>query len=124
MSFLYPRVVGIKRPNGSPAATAPAGDGGYNADRGDARPGDETTIATGLPASIQLDRQGQRNAEGLPTDARYQPIYKVFIPKSAAALGTIQSGDVVVSEIGERFQVFAPYWDSLGYRLGVFVLEV
>jgi hypothetical protein len=119
LSFLYPRTVSISRPHANP--TTDVGDQGYNAERGAA---DETVLATDLPASIQLDRQGQRNGEGLPTDARYQAIYKVFIPKSAAALGSIKSADVVTDDQGVRYQVFSPYWDSLGYRLGGIVLEV
>ena len=125
MSFMYPRTISVVRPVGNGSDAEPAvGDVGYNADRGNAQPGDETPIASGIPCSIQLDRQGQRNGEGLPTDSRYQPIYKVFIPKAAVALGLIKGADVVVDDQGQRYQVFSPYWDSMGYRLGVFVLEV
>ena len=119
MSFMYPRTVSVSRPNATPAGQL--GDVGYSAQRG---PVDETVIATGLAASIQFDRQGQRNPTGLPSDAAYKPIWKVFIPASAAALGSIQSADVITDDLGVRYQVVAPYWNSLGYRLTTIILEV
>ncbi len=119
MSFLYPRTISIRRPNGSTGSQP--GDNGYSADRG---PVDEKQIASGLRASIQLDRQGQRNGEGLASDARYQAIWKVFIPRSDAAPGTIQDGDIVVDDLGYRRQCFAAWSDSLGYQLRAITLEV
>jgi hypothetical protein len=119
MSFMYPRVVSTSRPN----STTPGqlGDVGYNAQRG---PSDESPVLSGLPASIQLDRQGQKNPTGLPSDAQAKPIWKVFIPKGAAPLGSIQSADIVTDDLGVRYQVFSPYWNSLGHRLGCIILEV
>lgn len=119
MSFIYPRVVSIARPNKT--AETDVGDVGYNAERGAP---DETVIAADLPASIQLDRQGQRNGVGLPTDAAYKPIWKLLIPAHAAALGLIESNDVCVDDLGIRYQVFAPYLNSLGYNARMIVLEV
>lgn len=118
MSFMYPRTVAVWRPN----KTTPTqvGDVGYSAERGAS---DETLVVSGLSASIQFDRQGQHNPVGLPTDATYKPVWKVFIPKSAAALGSILANDVVIDDLGIRYQVFSPYWNSLGYRLGCIVLE-
>lgn len=120
MSFLYPRRVSILRPN-STKATA-VGDVGYNADRGAT---DDTVIAECLPANIEFDRKGQRNPMGLPTDAVDQPTWRIFIPRRAAALGTIQSRDIVVDDLGQRYQIAGPpYWNSLGYQLRALSLEV
>jgi hypothetical protein len=119
MSFIYPRVVAISRPNAK--APTQVGDVGYSAERG---PVDETVVATGLPASIQLDRSGQRNPEGLPTDAPSDPVWKLFIPKSAAALGTIRSSDVCTDDMGQRYVIQAPYWNSLGHACRMMMLEV
>lgn len=116
MSFLYPRTISVRRPNTSNAV----GDQGYSAERA----ADEAVVLSGLPASIQLDRQGQRNPVGLPADAAYKPIWKVFIPLSAAVLGSIQSTDVIVDDLGQRYQCFAAYWDSLGYECRSILLEV
>lgn len=117
MSFIYPRVVAIRRPK----ADAGVGDQGYSAERG---VDDEDEVLSGLPASIQIDRQGQANALHLPADAKFQPIWKVFIPLRAAARGAIKSTDIVVDDAGSRYQVFAPYWNSLGYQLRCIILEV
>ncbi len=123
MSFLYPRTIAIWRPK--VAAPSAVGDVGYNAIR--AAPWnsqDATEILTGLRASIQMDRQGQHNLVGLPTDAKYQAIWRVFIPKADAGPGSIVSTDIVVDDTGVAYQCFAPWWDSLGYQLRCIVLEV
>lgn len=118
-SFIYPRVVAVSRPNATTAGQL--GDVGYNAQT---PPSSETQLVIGLPASIQLDRNGQRNPTGLPSDAAYKPTWKVFIPRSAAALGSIQSADIITDDLGTRYSVYGPYWNSLGFRLLAIVLEV
>jgi hypothetical protein len=40
------------------------------------------------------------------------------------ANGTLKVGDVMIDDLGNRYQVLAPYWDSLGYRLTCALLEV
>lgn len=119
MSFLYPRVVSISRP----IITAPT-DVGNVGENAVSSPADYDVVASGLRASIQLDRQGQRNPVGLPTDAAYKPVWKIFIPLPDAALGSIFANDVVTDDIGNQYQVFAPYWDSLGFNLRCIILEV
>lgn len=118
MSFVYPRTISINRPND----TTDVGDRGYSAQRGPIN--DTRVVVEGLPASIQLDRQGQHNPVGLPTDADHASVWKVFIPAWAAARGLIQTTDVVVDDLGIAYQVFAPHWDSLGYQLRCTLLEV
>ena len=116
MSFLYPRVISISRPNIDPGI----GDQGYGAIRG---PVDETIVLSGLNASLQRDRQGQRNPVGLPTDAAYKPIWHVYIPGSQATRDSVIANDVVTDDLGIRYQCFMPYWDSLGCHLSCIVLE-
>ena len=114
MGFLYPRTVVIHRPAGQPGVGA-LGYGGQVVAQ-------EAVIATDIPASIQLEREGQRNPTGLPGDAK-QASHSVFIRRAVLPLGAVRSRDIVIDDLGKRYQVLDPYFDSLGHRLAVMVLE-
>lgn len=115
MSFLYPRIISITRPN----PTATVGAAPYS---GEVR-SDESTVAMGLPASIQHRRKGMSGHTELPSDAP-RTDWVVFIPKSQAARGLIQERDIVTDDLGKRYQVGGAYWDSLGYQLPCTLLQV
>lgn len=115
MSFIYPRTVALTRP---PINDAP-GDRGYSG----VTKANETTIATGLPASIQLDTKSGKPDGDVPSDAYTRTAYRIFIPRRAAALGLINERDIVTDDLGKRYQVVGNYWNSLGYNLACTVLE-
>lgn len=107
MSFLYPSTVTVTRP------TQPAGVGavGY----GGEQPSTEASVvASAVPASIQLAKEHGKPDAGLPGDAN-KTLWKVIIPAYAVAKGTIQARDVIADDLGVRYQVVGPYWNSLGY---------
>lgn len=114
MSFLYPRTVSISR--------QPAAAGGGVQPYSGMQPAQEAVVATGLPASIQLDRDRGRTEANLPSDGM-KSLWKIFIPLRAAALGVIQAHDIVTDDLGIRYQVLGPYWNSLGHNLLVQRLE-
>lgn len=114
MSFLYPRTVAITRPNGQ----AGVGVQPY----GGETPTNETPVASGLPASIQLQKDRGKPAADLPADAG-KTTWRVFIPAASAALGLIKTRDIVTDDLGQRYQVVGPYWNSLGHNLLVERLE-
>jgi hypothetical protein len=106
-SFIYNRTVAVHRP--LPAQTA--GDGGYAGLQATA----ETVIATGVPASIQTASRGGTGfgIGHVPSDAgRVQ--YRIHIPFWAQPAAEIAVRDIVVDDLGRRFQVSAPQPDSLG----------
>jgi hypothetical protein len=108
--FLYPRVIAVTRPTAAPSA----GDAGYLG----LQQTSETTIATGIRASIQFDSHGARPVSDVPADSSGRSLWKVFIPLSAGiANGTIQKNDILTDDLGNRYQVEAPYWNSLGWNL-------
>ena len=112
MSFMWPRTVTIARPS------ALAGVGfqqPYSGQR-PSEPATMTPIASGLPASVQAQREGQRNPTGLPTDGN-RPVWRIFIKPGAITPGIVRDGDIVTDDIGRRYEVVADYFDSLGYRL-------
>lgn len=124
MSFLYPRTITIARK----ATTSAVGDQGFSAQAG---PTDATTVVvngsplSGLAASIQIDRQGQRNPVGLPTDALHATIWRILIdPTAGPPVGSIKTADIVTDDAGIAYQVFGPYWNSLGWQLRCTLLEV
>lgn len=115
MTFLYPRTVAIRRPNISGAVGIQPYSG--------AEPTDETVIATALPAGIQQARARGAPDGGVPEDAPDRIVYYVFIPRRAATLGLIQTRDIVVDDLGNRYVVSSPFWDSLGYKLYAELLQ-
>lgn len=115
MSFIYPRTITITRPGEQTGVGAL----GYGAELTST----ETPVASGIAASIQLKKEGAPPTADLPGDVAKTPFWVVFIPASAMALGVIQRRDIVTDDLGIRYQVQAPYWNSLGYNLFVQELE-
>lgn len=114
MSFSYPRRVAIHRP-GKQTGVGAVSYGGQTLD-------EESAIACDLPASIQERREGSRNPIGLPGSGT-MPTWYIYIPKRSARLGLILDRDIVIDDIGVRYQVIAAYWDSMGFRLTAQTLE-
>jgi hypothetical protein len=115
MNFLYPRVVSIVR---QPVAT-----GGGVQPYGGMQPSEEVTLYTGLPASIQLAKERGKPEANLPADAG-KTLWKVLMPLSAGVtVGSVLRGDIVTDDAGQRYQVWAPYINSLGPNFLVERLE-
>lgn len=110
MSFLYPRTIAVHRQ--IPAAIA--GDGGYAGLQSTS----ETVIAAAVPASIQTASRGSagRGIANVPSDAG-KTMWRIMIPRGVLAAGTIQVRDVIVDDLGARYQVGAPWNDSLGWAV-------
>lgn len=115
MSFIYPRIISIRRPNTDSAVGAQPYSGTTQAN--------ETQIAADLPASIQLQSKGGTPEAGTPSDAFSMSRYAVMIPFFAAPLGLITERDIVVDDLGKRYQVVGAYWNSLGHNLSCTLLE-
>lgn len=112
MSFMYPRTISISRP----AENVAAGDQGYAT----AAPADEASIETGIAASIQQRRSGGQNSVGLPGDARVTS-HRIFFRWPTPDL--VKKRDIITDDLGIRYQVDSPYWNSLGFRLECIELE-
>lgn len=108
MTFLYPRVVSVTRPGTQPGF----GVQGY----GGELPSTETSVASNLPASIQFYKERGSNEARLPGDTGETHV-RIFIPAASAALGLIKTRDIVADDLGQRYAVVQPYWNSLGHSL-------
>lgn len=108
MSFLYPRTVSISRPT-QPDGVGAVGYGGETKVS-------EMAIASGISANIQLNKQHGNQVVNLPGDGA-RTLWKILMPAYQAPLGLIQSRDIVTDDAGVRYQVVAPYWNSLGHNL-------
>ncbi len=104
-NFIYPRTISISRPN----PTTGVGSLPYQG----LIPSDETLLFSGLPASIQHGG-GTANKAGIPADTMSSPTWQIFIP--TIPMGSIQDRDIVTDDLGERYQIQASYWNSLGYN--------
>jgi acid phosphatase family membrane protein YuiD len=109
MSFLYPRTISIVRPG----VQSGAGNQGYLGEM----PSTETAVVSGISCSIQQKKEGRNPDASLPGDIAKRSMWRIFIPLNAVALGVIQDRDIVIDDLGIRYQVGAPYWNSLGYNL-------
>lgn len=108
MSFIYPRQIAVTR-------QVPVTGGGVQSYSG-MQPAEEANIASGLPASIQLAKERGRPEANLPSDGG-RTLWKVLMPLSAIPLGTVHSRDILTDDLGVRYQVIGPYWNSLGYNM-------
>ena len=112
---LYPRTVSIRRQQEQTG-------GGVKPYAGEI-PADETVVASGLPASIQFQRLSGAPDAKVPSDAYNRAGWNIFVPMASASLGEITELDVVVDDLGKRYQVTAAYWNSLGYKIAAELLE-
>lgn len=106
MSFLYPRVISITRPQ----VQSGVGATGY----GGLITANETVIASGIPASIQLKKQGSRPESGLPSDITKRSFWQIYFK---SPLGMVSKLDVITDDLGVRYQVSGNYWNSMGYAV-------
>jgi hypothetical protein len=102
MSFLYPRTIAVLRPNSvSPVTVRPASVRSL-AYSGETPTSDrvtgESVVFASIPASIQFRSTSMKRDNHLPGDTERPGIWKVFIPKRHAALGSIRNRDIIVDD--------------------------
>jgi hypothetical protein len=106
MSFIYPRTIAITRP------VDQAGEGavGY----GGTQNFPETPVVSDVPASIQYAKSGMRPSGNIPDDIDKKTFWNIFfrLPE-----GIVNARDIITDDLGVRYQVNAPYWNSLGYKI-------
>lgn len=104
MSFIYPRTISVYRAG----AVASQGLQTYN----DVNP--LTLIASGLPATIDLKKEVGSQPAGLPGDTSRRTYWNINFK---GALGLVLDNDVIVDDLGQRYQVTGAYWTMLGYQV-------
>lgn len=106
MSFIYPRTISVLR---MPVSTD-IDDTAY-----EGRVPPLTVILTGLSASIQQKSTTSSAKEKFPQDASNETYWRIFIRKPPR--GVIKIRDVIVDDLGYKFEVVGDYWNSLGYNV-------
>lgn len=114
-AMVYDRRITVSR---EIANTAP-GLGGYSG----LTAGNETTIASNLPASIQFDRMGSKPIPGLPSDAVSRGMWSVFLPYKSSKSVTINNRDFLTDDTGLRYQVTNSWKTPLGYQIKAEMLQ-
>jgi hypothetical protein len=120
ISLLYPHRVAIRRNLGQPVAGLSAYDG--------AQASAETVIASGVICNIQIDRTGRPPDAQLPADPIGAPTHKIFFPGAllggiAAANGFVHINDILVDDLGQRFQVIVTEWQPLALQVRAQLME-
>lgn len=125
MSFIYPRTITVYRQTGSPAGVAGLGAQPYQEPQtvGSGSVWATTPIAKGVVCSIQEYRSGERPVENLPGSTLVTPTNKIFVPLRGLARGVMKVRDYILDDLGVKYEVINPYWNSLGYRLYCVFLE-
>lgn len=111
----YPRTIVFRRPS----QPVQAGPGAYSG----LLPANETLIIANIPANIQIDRTGRPSEARLPADAIGNPTHKFFVPTALLYVGQIKERDVIVDEVGSRYQIVAIEWQTLGVQIRAQLLE-
>lgn len=118
---IYPRTIEIRRvgTNAGPTDTVIglAGYSGAEATTSPTNPSDEAVLFTGIPASIQARRFGQKNVGGLPQDIVWAPSWDIFVSAEALAKGSVRDRDMIVDDEGYRYEVGQAYWNRLGWKI-------
>lgn len=120
-TFIYPRLIEIRRPKTVAVSTATGdvlGYAGYSGEEDSTTSaGGYVTLFTNIPASIQAAATGQKRVGELPANAFSQPTWRIFIPLESLAQYSVRDRDLVVDDEQYRYVVGQAYWDSLGYSL-------
>lgn len=83
-------------------------------------PDNETEIASGLAAHIQVDKGSLAPQAKLAADAAYQTFWKIIFK---APRGLARRGDVITDDIGNRYQVVSSDWGSMVTTCRAQILE-
>lgn len=119
VNILYPHVVSLRRNNEQPVAGQSPYDGLQSSN--------ETVIQSGMAANIQIDRTGRPPDAKLPGDPIGAPTCKVFMPGAwlgGPTYGVIKINDVLVDQMGLRYQVIVTEYQPIGLQIRAQVLEV
>lgn len=109
MEFIYSRTITISRPNqNSSVGTLP-----YQG----VLPSDETVLFTNIPASIQKKAGLKAPNAKLPSDVAQNYSWNIFVFVNYLPKDSIRNNDIVTDDGGNRYQVYANYWNSLGYNM-------
>ena len=112
MSFLFPNIISISRPNQDSVVGAQPYSG--------ILPSNETVIASGIAAHIEADRQGTQPTAKLPGDAAGESIWKIIF---SAARGFVQERDFISDEVGKKYQVISADWGPLSTSCRCQIME-
>lgn len=92
----------------------------------------DTTSATGediicppVPVAIKFVSPLSRSAgTSLPSDTHAPGAWQIFFPPVIVPRGDILNRDIIIDDIGNRYQVEDNYWSRYGYKLRARLLEI
>jgi hypothetical protein len=124
MGMLYPSTVAVHRLKTVAGSADAIGLVGYSgAEQSTTSPQGETVLFTKVRANIQASQTGRKKDSALPQDAVSAPTWRIYIPRTALARGSVRDRDVIVDDEMYRYEVAQAYWNVLGYQLVCIRLE-
>jgi hypothetical protein len=129
MSFLYPRLVSIRRLNTEAVQNGVQQVGllGYSgAEQTEAEfdpTNGEQILFKNICCSIQARQSGRTKGTMLPTDIISKPEWLIIIPASQLPIYSIRDRDIIADDEGYRYQVAQNWFAGLSYNLSCIRLE-
>lgn len=126
MSFVYPRTLSVYRLPAFASGSAGLGAQQYQEPQtsGAGSIWSTSPLATNVKCSIQEYRSGQRPVENLPGSTLVTLTCKIYIPLRVLPKGFVLTRDYLLDDLGMKYEVINPYWNSLGWRLYTVFLEL
>ena len=122
MSFLYPRTIAVHR-SGTEQGVGLQPYSGVGAAIGMAAL-QEQVIVAGIPANIDPRGLGRVKGLGLlPSDAPGPGQWRITLPAGAVGDGVIRDRDIVIDDLGYRYQVSQSIPTPLSYDIVAIRLE-
>lgn len=118
-AILYDRTISVRRPvtNGAITGVQLASYSGVEA-------ATETVLFSGVKTSIQTRSSVRQHMNALPADSRAPYVFSFFPERRAFSVGDIKNRDIIVDDVGDRYQIEAIEWTLLGPHIRALKLEV
>jgi hypothetical protein len=128
MSFLYPRMISIRRLKTEAVQNniQQVGLLGYAGAEQSDSPEDingELVLFKNIICSIEAQQSGRTKDAYLPTDVTQKALWLIIIPRTALPQYSVRDRDIVVDDESYRYGVASNWFTPLGYNLSCVRME-
>lgn len=87
-------------------------------------PNSESVLYKNAAASIQAGAGGRKKDSALPQDAVSNPSWNIYLPLGGIPFGAIRDRDLIIDDLGYRYEAGQAYPHILGWKLVCIRLEM